>query len=783
MNKHLFLSMVAACTLMFTTSCSDEELNGSIGDTAKVSFNLKADAALRTRAISDGTGADVLIYRVFDKDGKIISGQAKVTETGIADLKTGHSITLNLAKGQSYKVAFWAQDDDCEAYTVGEDMSVTISYDGYNSDETRDAFFKTEEIYVAGDMSKEVILKRPFAQVNVGCTADDWTAAVNSGITVASSQVTFVDAANKLNVLDGTVSGAETVVYTAAAIPAERLKVDTNNDGTKEEFHYLSMSYILPNDGTTGYAKTVASASFVFNTNGNQIELSEGLQNIPLQRNYRTNIVGTFLSSSVNFRVIVDSEFEGEYTVGPAYIGTQSYASLQAAIDAAAEGDVIEIVPGTYTDVLNVTRVASGITIQPFVAPATRAASDEVVIAGVNSQRNGENLPAITFKNITIDNSLAAKNWFTGTGACAPCVGAWGGNFAFENVKFVVAGTSGKETGVMSWWTTVVGTMSFKNCTFEGKNDHKDARGMQFYGHYNINVEGCTFTTKKRYALKYAASSGCVANLKNNIVENAANFVEISSSDYPGNTYSINFENNTLHGANLYVEGYAGAIAAENVTISDVNNKIVIADGFTLCDGVYSISNSNGLFAFAETVNSSGTASSYTGKTVKLTADIDLNNAAWTSIGQTGHGQFAGTFDGDNHTISNLKINNTDASANCATGLFGWLNTATVKNVKINTASVAGHHNVGTIAGYMEPNNSCIIENCHVSGATISCVSVNADANGDKCGGIVGHAGNSGVKVDGCSVTNSTISAGRDAGQVAGAAKEANVTNCSATNV
>ena len=61
--------------------------------------------------------------------------------------------------------------------------------------------------------------------------------------------------------------------------------------------------------------------------------------------------------------------------------------------------------------------------------------------------------------------------------------------------------------------------------------------------------------------------------------------------------------------------------------------------------------------------------------------------------------------------------------------------------------------------------------------------SVNSEANGDKCGGIVGHAGNAGVLVKGCVVTNSTISAGRDAGQVVGAAKATNVVNCSATNV
>lgn len=67
--------------------------------------------------------------------------------------------------------------------------------------------------------------------------------------------------------------------------------------------------------------------------------------------------------------------------------------------------------------------------------------------------------------------------------------------------------------------------------------------------------------------------------------------------------------------------------------------------------------------------------------------------------------------------------------------------------------------------------------------ATISCTSVNSQANGDKCGGIVGHAGNIGVKVQDCTVKDTSISAGRDAGQVVGAAKSANVSNCGATNV
>lgn len=183
-----------------------------------------------------------------------------------------------------------------------------------------------------------------------------------------------------------------------------------------------------------------------------------------------------------------------------------------------------------------------------------------------------------------------------------------------------------------------------------------------------------------------------------------------------------------------------------------------------------------------EAVNSIGLANSLADIGFQLHADIDLAGIDWTPIGQTGAGQFAGTFDGNGHTIKNLKINNTDEGGNCATGLFGWLNTAVVKNLTIEGAEVAGHHNVGVIAGYME-TSGCTIENCHVSNATINCTHVNDDADGDKCGGIVGHAGNAGVKVKDCTVTNSTISAGRDAGQVVGAAKEANVEGCSATNV
>ncbi len=216
--------------------------------------------------------------------------------------------------------------------------------------------------------------------------------------------------------------------------------------------------------------------------------------------------------------------------------------------------------------------------------------------------------------------------------------------------------------------------------------------------------------------------------------------------------------------------------------VPGLEGYIVVYEDYTykLIEGI-TISTAEELMAFAADVNNNG--NTYAGKTVKLTADINLANADWEPIGQTGGTQFRGTFDGGNYTISNLNVNSEDETgAHYSSGLFGWLNAAVVKNVKISGATIAGHHNCGVIAGYLE-SSGCTIENCHVTGATVTCTHANNDACGDKAGVIVGHAGNAGVVVKGCTATNSTVTAGRDAGQIAGAAKEANITGCTAENV
>ena len=308
--------MFAATGMLFATSCSNDELEAvQSGNEAQVTFSLGLEGAIGSRAISDGTMADKLVYAVFDNAGNRISTIEKVSKTGVT-FPTKENITL--AKGQTYKVAFWAQDEDCKAYTVSEDMKVTVDYktnNKSNNDETRDAFFKTVEFTVTGSTSIDVELKRPFAQINVGVTQADWDAAVASGITIAQSSVVIKNAVTNLNLLDGKVSGETEVNYSLANIPAETeiLKVDTDGDGKEEEYKWLSMSYILPENGDD--KTTLDNIAFVFapkNSSYKNIEFNQGLNAVPVQRNWRTNILGKILTGDITFNISIDPIYEDD---------------------------------------------------------------------------------------------------------------------------------------------------------------------------------------------------------------------------------------------------------------------------------------------------------------------------------------------------------------------------------------------------------------------------------------------------------------------------------------
>ncbi len=185
-------------------------------------------------------------------------------------------------------------------------------------------------------------------------------------------------------------------------------------------------------------------------------------------------------------------------------------------------------------------------------------------------------------------------------------------------------------------------------------------------------------------------------------------------------------------------------------------------DGFGIKTNPYLIRNVNDLKLLAKKVNS---GERYEGKYFKQTADIDLNNETnWTPIGTvTNDGKdarpFKGTFDGDGHQITNLKVT---GESNFA-GLFGNVWEATIQNCNV-TGEIGGNSFVGGIVGNAGGNTRIL--NCSFQG----------DVKGNECvGGIAGW----GVgKIKNCYALADVTAASAGAGGIAGKAYGVTIENC-----
>lgn len=145
-------------------------------------------------------------------------------------------------------------------------------------------------------------------------------------------------------------------------------------------------------------------------------------------------------------------------------------------------------------------------------------------------------------------------------------------------------------------------------------------------------------------------------------------------------------------------------------------------------NGVYQIGTAAKLAWFADAVNKGDTTISG-----KLTANINLNDKAWTAIG-TDSNKFAGTLDGDSHTVSGLVT----------TGLVGELaEGGVVENLRVNCAIVSTSSLLGGVAN----SSAGTIRNCMVSGSiTFSSGGYNGAS---AIGGIAGRTTGNGV-ISGC---------------------------------
>ena len=630
MNKKLFLGMFAAAGMLLATSCSNDELDVvQSGNEAQVTFSLGLEGGIATRAaISDGTGAKKLVYAVYklNADGTPVlqnvvgsNNEGQFVDTEAFDGGLTETVSVTLAKGQTYQVAFWAQNPNCNAYTTTDLTNVEVSYNqATNNNDVRDAFFKTVEFTVSGNQTIDVELKRPFAQINVGVYKTDWEAAVKSGIEIEKSSVVIKDAATSINLLTGEVGDETTdveVSYLSNTIPNEDLKVDLNGDkdydDENEKYKWLSMSYILVADrnadsgnGVLGDERdALESLQYTFSPkSGNEITFGDGLNSVPVQRNWRTNILGQILTGNIEFNIRINPIFDGDINVDAPTSEVKSDAQALAAALTANEEDIL-VVLGADVD-LPISSLGS-----------QTSGSGEYKLGGADTKNitidlNGKTLnfttsymsaigannpdATITIKNGTVTSTgNSATTWNINDVTFANC------NYVIENVTFnkeVALTNAGKSVTMND--VTINGTGDYYALWISAKGQtvkvdnlkiNTSGRGIKIDEQYvgapakvTLDISNSTFKTAKKAAIMVKSVEGADITVSDIDISNVTAdkvFAVWVDEDAKANADKV-----VVNGALMKVEGdnaVIGAASTEelaNATIGD-NATIYLAAG------------------------------------------------------------------------------------------------------------------------------------------------------------------------------------------------------------
>jgi hypothetical protein len=303
------LSTTAACT-----SELDAPTPNGDGEEVVVTYSVTIPEGIKTRAFSDGTKACNLHYAVYEvgtaEESKASGVTAEAADASQAPLKLkltenvtitkGETldVDLNLIQGRQYEIAFWAQSDN--APFTYKDATQTITYDYANAvanSDDADAFYAYEKIDVKCDIREEIVLTRPFAQINFG--TDDIDKAQKMGIRVNRTTIS-ANVYTKLNLRTGKTSDEKEITFRQADLPEGEI-FPAGNDYT-----YIAMNYVLAPE-----EKSLADVTL----NVDNGKYTQTFTNVPLKRNYRTNIYGSLITDPANYGLTIDDTYAGEHNI------------------------------------------------------------------------------------------------------------------------------------------------------------------------------------------------------------------------------------------------------------------------------------------------------------------------------------------------------------------------------------------------------------------------------------------------------------------------------------
>ena len=517
-KRNIFLGMLTMVGMFFATSCSQDELfnESTNGDFVNATFTIGTADGIGTRAVGDGTTVDKVACAVYDADGVELKDLYKVENVA------GKTATYNvrLAKGQNYRIAFFAYNEAADAYDVTDLKNIVVKDNQKSNVEGRDAFTAYYDVVTGKTMNainETVTLKRPFAQLNLGIDDIELADAKKAGIEVAESKIIVSNVYKAFSAFENVVVGSTSeMTFDMNAIPTEKLNVTVN--GEAKQYNYLALNYLLVGDADT--EKTLTDVEFIWKgKEGETNDPTTTFLNIPVQRNYRTNIIGKLLTSPANFTIVVDAEFDGE-KVDHKIFNAQD---LQGVLNG-------NLAAGTHTFYLGADIVGDVTILQKegvnIVIDGSTHKWDGTVTINGNARANGAE--TLTLKNI---------------------------NFAASTAKtFIDAPT--KINGKYNYSHNV----TVENCTFEAAEYNEAIVGIKLLTTYNAVVKNCS--AKNIHTLAQFQSTDNATVIENVKVENCKNGISL------GNMASA-----TITNAEISAKGYGVRLDGEKtrevaVTIS-----------------------------------------------------------------------------------------------------------------------------------------------------------------------------------------------------------------------
>ena len=649
MRKY-FLSIVALAAGLFATSCQESIVEPQIA--GPTTFTVQLPEQMGTKAdIGSANNVNnlfVAVYAEAEPDAEAIFKKQVAVENGVA------KVTLNLIQDQSYDIVFWAQKGTSYVDANSELLSIPMKNTFHNSEEGA-AFFHFEDEFTPNGAPKDIILRRPFAQLNLGTTPASLKTDVQSdSLKLSQSYIKVEKVAATFNTVLGVGEGEQTIEFALANVPSQKLYVG----GVK--YYYVSMDY-LP---IAGDDQALVNVNAKIKLDNGQV-IDHPFTSVPVRENYRTNIVGNLISSTTDFEITIEDSWSGYYDIPEGEWDGQTM--LEPVKD---ENGVYQISHPSHLAWL--AAAVNG------TLPATKA----------------ETLPANDFDNTTFalssDIDLCGYEWTpigkgvrsgrTFTEASTPFKGIFEGNgYTIKNLvisQYEEADAAIGFFGVVSGGT--VQNVNFENVNINVNNSEIAGTtvGLLTDGGVVTNVE---VISGKVYAAR--GNGGVVGRLTDRgRISDCTNNAEIKS----------------LSGANVGGIVAAAYYTAENLSYTGEDAAIIIEDCI----------NNGAIIGAAGGVG--GIAGLSTGRVFNCSNTSDIQGANASVGGIVGEQQNAGEIIS---CMNTGNINNNVAPNVYGTGgIVGWIrysgasNNYETKNVVtvnecINTGNIKGGNDAGGIVG------------------------------------------------------------------------------------